>query len=159
MKLRVISWIVLRDVEEMMSIRGVSLTYETVREWCLKFGQTYANDLRHRSPRPGDWWCLDEVFRRINRRSLSVASSGLGWRRFRHPDPKGLPTLRNVSYVRLGKSRVRRPHSAPKKFALPQTPSSWTCWPWPSFPQAVWPLPGANSSQTDCPKPTLVING
>jgi transposase-like protein len=27
-----------RDVEEMMASRGVSLTYETVREWSLKFG-------------------------------------------------------------------------------------------------------------------------
>src|SRR6266478_6496489 len=35
-----------RDVEELMSSRGVSLTYETVREWCLKFGQNYANGLR-----------------------------------------------------------------------------------------------------------------
>jgi putative transposase len=26
-----------RDVEEMLAMRGVSLTYETVREWCLKF--------------------------------------------------------------------------------------------------------------------------
>jgi putative transposase len=41
----------LRDVEEMLAMRGVTLTYETVREWCLKFGQTYANDLRHKSPR------------------------------------------------------------------------------------------------------------
>src|SRR5216683_1757224 len=41
-----------RDVEEMLAMRGVSLSYETVREWCLKFGQTYANGLRHRSPRP-----------------------------------------------------------------------------------------------------------
>jgi putative transposase len=41
------------DVEEMMASRGVSLTYETVREWCLKFGQTYSNGLRRRSPRPG----------------------------------------------------------------------------------------------------------
>jgi putative transposase len=57
-----------RDVEEMMSIRGVSLTYETVRDWCVKFGQTYANGLRHRSPRPGDRWHLDEVFLRINGR-------------------------------------------------------------------------------------------
>jgi transposase-like protein len=30
-----------RDVEEMLAMRGVALTYETVREWCLKFGQTY----------------------------------------------------------------------------------------------------------------------
>ena len=50
----------------MLAMRGVILTYETVREWCLKFGQTYANDLRRRSPRPGDRWHLDEVFLKIN---------------------------------------------------------------------------------------------
>src|SRR2546425_3907433 len=57
-----------RDVEEMLAMRGVALSYETVREWCLKFGQTYANSLRHRSPRPGDRWHLDEVFLKINGR-------------------------------------------------------------------------------------------
>ncbi len=56
------------DAEEMLAMRGVSLSYETVREWCLKFGQTYTNDLRHRSPRPGDRWHLDEVFLKINGR-------------------------------------------------------------------------------------------
>jgi len=55
-----------RDVEEMLAMRGVSLSYEAVREWCLKFGQTYANGLRRRSPRPGDSWHLDEVFLKIN---------------------------------------------------------------------------------------------
>ena len=57
-----------RDVEEMMSVRGLTLTYETVRDWCRKFGQTYANTLRCRSPRTGDQWHLDEVFLRINGR-------------------------------------------------------------------------------------------
>src|SRR6266404_4375028 len=57
-----------RDVEEMLAMRGVFLSYETVREWCLKFGQTYANGLRHKSPRPGDRWHLDEVFLKINGR-------------------------------------------------------------------------------------------
>lgn len=57
-----------RDVEELLAMRGVSLSYETVREGCLKFGQTYANSLRRRSPRPGDQWHLDEVFMRINGR-------------------------------------------------------------------------------------------
>ena len=41
-----------RDVEEMLAMRGVSLSYETVREWCLKFGQTYANGLRRKSLDP-----------------------------------------------------------------------------------------------------------
>jgi putative transposase len=57
-----------RDVEEMLAMRGVAFTYETVREWCLKFGQIYANGLRRRSPRPGDRWHLDEVFLKINGR-------------------------------------------------------------------------------------------
>ena len=35
---------------------------------CLKFGQTYANNLRRKSPRPGDRWHLDEVFLKINGR-------------------------------------------------------------------------------------------
>ena len=49
-----------RDVEELLAQRGI-VTYETVRQWCLKFGQTYANELRHRRPRCGDTWHLDEV--------------------------------------------------------------------------------------------------
>jgi len=57
-----------RDVEEMLAMRGVSLSYETVREWCLKFGQIYSNALRRKSPRPGDRWHLDEVFLKINGR-------------------------------------------------------------------------------------------
>ncbi len=49
-----------------MAMRGVTLTYETVRGWCRKFGQTFANNLRRRSPRPGDRWHLDEMFIKIN---------------------------------------------------------------------------------------------
>jgi putative transposase len=55
-----------REVEELMLERGVIVSYETVRRWCLKFGQQYANALRHRRPRPGDKWHLDEVFIKVN---------------------------------------------------------------------------------------------
>jgi putative transposase len=55
-----------RDVEELMAARGISLTYEAVRYWCRKFEQAYANALRHRRPRPGDTWHLDEVSLTIN---------------------------------------------------------------------------------------------
>ena len=51
-----------RDVEEFLAQRGIVVTYETVRQWCLKFGQTYANEVRRRRPRCGDKWHLDEVF-------------------------------------------------------------------------------------------------
>jgi len=55
-----------RDVEELLAERGVIVTYESIRRWCGKFGQTYANTLRRRQPRPGDKWHLDEVFISIN---------------------------------------------------------------------------------------------
>jgi putative transposase len=78
-----------RDVEEMLAMRGVSLSCETVREWCLKFGQSYANGLRHKSPRPGDQWHLDEVFLKINGHvHLLIAGSRPGWRRIGHPPPE-----------------------------------------------------------------------
>jgi len=55
-----------RAVEEMMLLRGVQVSYETIRRWCQKFGQQFANELRRRRPRPGDKWHLDEVFLKIN---------------------------------------------------------------------------------------------
>src|ERR687893_1578597 len=57
-----------REVEEMMLQRGIVVSHETVRQWCAKFGQTYANALRRRRARPGDKWHLDEVFLTINRK-------------------------------------------------------------------------------------------
>src|ERR1700753_2402020 len=56
----------LRDVELLLAERGVIVSYESVRRWCLKFGQSFADKLRPRRPRPGDTWHLDEVFIRIN---------------------------------------------------------------------------------------------
>jgi len=55
-----------RDVEELMAARGMSVTYETIRQWCQKFGQQYANQLRRRRAQTGDKWHLDEVFLKIN---------------------------------------------------------------------------------------------
>jgi len=51
-----------RDVEELLAEREVTVSYEAVRLWCLKFGQAFANKLRHRRGRLGDTWHLDEMF-------------------------------------------------------------------------------------------------
>jgi putative transposase len=51
----------LRMVEEMLAARGVSVTYETIRQWGLKFGRELAHRVRRRAPRRGDKWHLDEV--------------------------------------------------------------------------------------------------
>jgi len=61
-----------RDVEELLAERGVILTDETVRRWCRKCGQAYANELRRRRPRPGDKWHLDAVFITINGQTHSL---------------------------------------------------------------------------------------
>lgn len=49
----------------MLARRGIEVAYEAMRQWCLKFGQTFANELRRRRPRPGDKWHLDEVVLKI----------------------------------------------------------------------------------------------
>jgi putative transposase len=54
-----------RDVEELLAERGVIVTYETVRQWCRKFGPGYARKLKRRQGPLGDIWRLDEVFVRI----------------------------------------------------------------------------------------------
>src|ERR687884_856030 len=51
----------LRMVEEMLAARGIVVSHETVRQWALKFGQQFANEIRRRLPRAGDKWHLDEV--------------------------------------------------------------------------------------------------
>src|SRR6188768_2052518 len=48
-------------VEEMLAARGILVSHETVRQWALKFGQAFANQIRRRLPRAGDKWHLDEV--------------------------------------------------------------------------------------------------
>ncbi len=55
----------LRDVELILAARGVVVSYESIREWGLRFGRLFANSLRRRRPRPGDKWFMDEVFIRI----------------------------------------------------------------------------------------------
>ena len=55
----------LRDVEELLAERGVTVTYETIRAWCSKFGPSYAAGLRRRRARVSDKWHLDEVSLKI----------------------------------------------------------------------------------------------
>jgi putative transposase len=56
----------LRDVELILAERGITVTHESIRSWCRKFGSEFAAKLRRRRPKPGDTWHLDEVFLRIN---------------------------------------------------------------------------------------------
>ena len=55
----------LRDVEDLLAERGITVSHETIHQWCLKFGSEYARRLKRRRGRLGDAWFVDEVFVRI----------------------------------------------------------------------------------------------
>jgi putative transposase len=57
-----------RDVEELMAERCVTVTYETIRAWCERFGRDYAKRIRARRGKLGDTWHMDEVFIKIGGR-------------------------------------------------------------------------------------------
>ena len=57
-----------RDVEDLLAERGITVTYEAIRQWCRTFGIDYARRLRHRRGRMGDTWYLDELFVKIQGR-------------------------------------------------------------------------------------------
>ncbi|THF66692.1 IS6 family transposase [Deinococcus sp. Arct2-2] len=55
-----------RDVQELLHQRGIEVSHETLREWCMKFGSFFAEELRHRESRAGSRWYLDEVCTSVN---------------------------------------------------------------------------------------------
>ncbi|MGX9688600.1 IS6 family transposase [Deinococcus wulumuqiensis] len=50
-----------RDVQELLDERGVQVSHETLRQWNIKFAPLLTEELRHREPRRGSRWHLDEV--------------------------------------------------------------------------------------------------
>ncbi len=55
-----------RDIEEMLACQGTVVSYETIRQWCLKFSPSFSKSLRKKQTALGDQWFLDEVFVKIN---------------------------------------------------------------------------------------------
>ncbi|SER70096.1 putative transposase [Pseudovibrio axinellae] len=55
----------LREVEEMLLERGITLSYETIRKWGIKFGPIYTRQLRRKRTQSSDIWYLDEVVIKI----------------------------------------------------------------------------------------------
>ena len=51
-----------RDVEDLLAQRHITVTYETIRQWCVTFGPGYARTFRRRRGQQGDTWYLDELF-------------------------------------------------------------------------------------------------
>lgn len=55
-----------RDIEDLLAQRGITVSYESIRLWCIKFGQRYARWLKRRHQGYGDTFFIDEVFVKIN---------------------------------------------------------------------------------------------
>ena len=55
-----------RDIEDLLAQRGIIVSYETIRLWCIKFGKRYARRLKRRHHGYGDTFYIDEVFVKIN---------------------------------------------------------------------------------------------
>ena len=51
----------LRDIEDLLAERGITVSYETIRQWCATLGPHYARRIRKSSGPRGDCWFLDEV--------------------------------------------------------------------------------------------------
>ncbi len=100
-----------RDVEELLAERGIVASYETIRQWCLRFGQQYANQLRRRA-QPGDTWHLDEVFLTINGKThYALARCRSSWERAGYPGAE--PTEQGRSRKVLPEAAQRVPVRAP----------------------------------------------
>jgi putative transposase len=54
-----------RDIEDLLAQRGINVSYESVRCWCLKLGPKYAKRLRRKHRGFGDTFFVDEVFIKI----------------------------------------------------------------------------------------------
>jgi putative transposase len=55
-----------RDIEELLAERGITVSYETIRLWCIRFGAIYARRLKRKHQGYGDTFFIDEVFVKIN---------------------------------------------------------------------------------------------
>ena len=55
-----------RDIEDLLAQRGILVSYESIRLWCIKFGRIYTRRLKRRHTGYGDTFYIDEVFVKIN---------------------------------------------------------------------------------------------
>jgi len=54
-----------RDIEDLVAERGITVSYESIRLWCNKFGSEFARRLKKKHQGYGDTFFIDEVFVKI----------------------------------------------------------------------------------------------
>ncbi len=112
----------LRDIEELLFERGVSVSHETIRRWCDKFGATFARRVKAARRKSGRIWHRDEMF--VNLR-------GESWLLWRAVDERGTELGCRSSATRQQRSAFssvccvpfrRRARSSPTRYAATRLP-------------------------------------
>ena len=55
-----------RDIEDLLAERGITVSREAIRLWCIKFGAIYTRRLKRKHRGFGDTFYIDEVFVKIS---------------------------------------------------------------------------------------------
>ena len=55
-----------RDIKEDLAYRGIIVSHEAIRGWCLRFSDDFKHIIRKRERKPSDKWHLDEMLIKIN---------------------------------------------------------------------------------------------
>ena len=55
-----------RDIEDLLAERGITVSREAIRLWCIKFGALYARRLKRRHHGYGYTFYIDEVLVKVN---------------------------------------------------------------------------------------------
>ncbi|MFT4520877.1 MAG: putative transposase [Halioglobus sp.] len=75
-----------RDIEDLLAERGIIVTRESIRLWCIKFGAIYTRRLKRKHRGYGDTFFTDEVFAGVpdhldqRQAALLMARCRPGWR-------------------------------------------------------------------------------
>ena len=112
-----------RDVEDLLAERGITVTYEAIRQWCLTFGIDYARRLRSRRGRQGDTWHLDELFIQIQGRQQYL------WRAVDEDgdeiDILVQPRRNRRAAIRFFRKLLKTQGGAPRRLIIDKLPSLW----------------------------------
>lgn len=55
-----------RDIQECLAYRGIEVSHESIRLWCIKFGAVFRDVIQKRERKPTGKWHLDEMNIKIN---------------------------------------------------------------------------------------------
>ncbi len=100
-----------RDIEDLLAERGITVSREAIRLWCIKFGAIYTSRLKRKHRGYGDVFYIDEVFVRINGKQHYL------WRAVDHEGEVlecFVTKRRNKAAAKKFLIKVMRKHGSPK---------------------------------------------